>query len=50
MLLYSDGVARVFTQNEGRFAEADVLKKFEEEVLALTVANDQEIGGVKISE
>ncbi|XP_063925549.1 phospholipase A-2-activating protein [Zophobas morio] len=46
----SDGVVRVFTQNESRFADEATLNKFNEEVEALTKQSSQEIGGVKISD
>lgn len=46
----SDGVIRIFTQNETRFADEAVLKTFEEEVNAITQQSCQEIGGYKVSE
>lgn len=46
----SDGVIRIFTQNETRFADESLLKSFEEEVNALTQQSSQEIGGYKVSE
>ncbi|KAG5881794.1 hypothetical protein JTB14_037091 [Gonioctena quinquepunctata] len=46
----SDGVIRVFTQDEGRIADEVNLLKFEEEVNALKQQALQEIGGVKVSD
>ncbi|EFA09359.2 phospholipase A-2-activating protein [Tribolium castaneum] len=46
----SDGVVRVFTQNESRYADEATLNKFNEEVEALTRQSTQEIGGYKISD
>ncbi|XP_045474731.1 phospholipase A-2-activating protein [Harmonia axyridis] len=46
----SDGVVRIFTQDEGRIADAFTLSKYEEEVAALTVQNSQELGGYKVSD
>lgn len=46
----SDGVIRIFTRNETRFADESALKIFEEEVNALMQQNCQEIGGYKVSE
>lgn len=49
-VICSDGVVRVFTQNERRFAPQDTLKTFEEELNAIVQQSQQEIGGVKVSE
>ncbi|XP_018568401.1 phospholipase A-2-activating protein [Anoplophora glabripennis] len=46
----SDGVIRIFTQNEERVADEATLTKFNEEVNALKRQNLQEIGGVKVSD
>lgn len=46
----SDGVVRIFTQNESRFAEAKTLKEFDEEVEAQNAQSSREIGGVKVTE
>ncbi|XP_044754625.1 phospholipase A-2-activating protein [Coccinella septempunctata] len=46
----SDGVVRIFTQDEGRIADAFTLSKYEEEVAALTVQNSQVLGGYKVSD
>lgn len=46
----SDGIVRIFTQNENRYADEATLNKFNEEVEALTRQSTQEIGGYKISE
>ncbi|KAF5272219.1 hypothetical protein FQA39_LY01301 [Lamprigera yunnana] len=46
----SDGMVRIFTQDEDRVASADVLKVFEEDVAALTKQSIQEIGGYKVSD
>ncbi|KAI4461369.1 phospholipase a-2-activating protein [Holotrichia oblita] len=46
----SDGVIRIFTQDESRYASEPVLKAFEEEVLALQQQSCQEIGGFKVSD
>lgn len=46
----SDGVVRIFTQDENRFANEETVKTFEEEVNAITRQSCQEIGGVKVSE
>lgn len=50
LLPNSDGVVRVFTQDESRFANEETVKTFEEEVNAVTKQSCQEIGGVKVSE
>lgn len=47
---FSDGVIRIFTQNEERIADEATLTKFNEEVNALKRQTLQEIGGVKVSE
>lgn len=46
----SDGVVRVFTRDETRFASAEEMRKFDDEVEALVKQSTQEIGGYKISE
>ncbi|XP_018332885.2 phospholipase A-2-activating protein [Agrilus planipennis] len=46
----SDGVVRVFTQHESRYASEETLKAFEEEVNALSKQATQEIGGYKVSD
>jgi phospholipase A-2-activating protein len=46
----SDGVVRVFTQSESRYADQATVNKFTEEVEVLTKQSTQEIGGYKISE
>lgn len=46
----SDGVIRIFTKEESRFADASLLQKFKEEVDALTLQSVQEIGGYKVSD
>lgn len=50
IIICSDGVIRIFTQNEGRFVSPDALKTYEEEVNAIVQQSQQEIGGVKVSE
>ncbi|VEN56039.1 unnamed protein product, partial [Callosobruchus maculatus] len=46
----SDGIVRIFTQNEGRVANEVTLKRFEEESNALKNQALQEIGGYKVSD
>jgi phospholipase A-2-activating protein len=46
----SDGVVRVFTQSESRYADQATVNKFTEEVEVLTKQSTQEIGGYKISD
>lgn len=46
----SDGLVRVFTQEESRYADEAALTKFAEEVQALERQSMQEIGGVKVSD
>lgn len=46
----SDGIIRVFSSNPERQAEPSVLAEYAEEVKKLKSANEQEIGGVKISD
>ncbi|KAJ8972552.1 hypothetical protein NQ314_000139 [Rhamnusium bicolor] len=46
----SDGIIRVFTQDESRVADELSLTKFNEEVNALKMQSLQEIGGVKVSD
>lgn len=46
----SDGVVRVFTQDESRIAEDEIITRFDEEVKALSLQSTQEIGGVKVSD
>ncbi|RZC40157.1 phospholipase A-2-activating protein [Asbolus verrucosus] len=46
----SDGVIRIFTRDESRYADQAALNKFNEEVEALTKQSSQEIGGYKISD
>lgn len=46
----SDGMIRIFTQDEGRVAGAEALKQFEEEVNAILKQSTQEIGGYKVSD
>ncbi|XP_023012840.1 phospholipase A2 activator protein [Leptinotarsa decemlineata] len=46
----SDGIIRVFTQEEGRVTDEVNLVKFNEEVNALKQQALQEIGGVKVSD
>lgn len=50
MYVCSDGIVRVFTQNESRFAGQDALKTYEEELSSVVRQSQQEIGGVKVSE
>ncbi|CAB3243021.1 unnamed protein product [Arctia plantaginis] len=46
----SDGLVRVFTKDPARFADEPTLKAFEEEVQKMQAAQQQEIGGFKLSE
>lgn len=46
----SDGVVRIFTQDENRYADQLTLNQFDEEVEALNRQSLQEIGGYKVSE
>ncbi|KAK9889755.1 hypothetical protein WA026_007136 [Henosepilachna vigintioctopunctata] len=46
----SDGIIRIFTQEESRNADPATLAKFEEEVATLNEQNNQEIGGYKVSD
>ena len=46
----SDGLVRVFTKDPNRYADESVIKQFEEEVQKMQAANQQEIGGFKLSE
>lgn len=46
----SDGVVRVFTRDESRYADEALLTQFKEEVEALDRQSVQEIGGVKVSD
>ncbi|CAG9765638.1 unnamed protein product [Ceutorhynchus assimilis] len=46
----SDGLVRIFTRDESRYAEESALIKFAEEVEALQRQSVQEIGGVKVSD
>lgn len=46
----SDGLVRVFTKDPARFADEQTLKAFEEEVQKMQAAQQQEIGGFKLSE
>ncbi|KRT81864.1 WD40 domain-containing protein, partial [Oryctes borbonicus] len=46
----SDGIVRIFTQEEARYASEPVLNSFDEEVKALQQQTCQEIGGFKVSE
>lgn len=47
---YSDGVVRIFTNDEKRIADAETLAIFESEVSASGSKAEQYIGGVKVSE
>ncbi|KAJ8959902.1 hypothetical protein NQ318_011639 [Aromia moschata] len=46
----SDGIVRIFTQDESRVADEANLTKFNEEVNALKQQSLKEIGGVKVSD
>ncbi|XP_075970869.1 phospholipase A2 activator protein [Anticarsia gemmatalis] len=46
----SDGLVRVFTKDPARYADEATLKAFEEEVQKMQAAQQQEIGGFKLSE
>uniref|UniRef100_A0A8D9BFC4 Phospholipase A-2-activating protein n=2 Tax=Cacopsylla melanoneura TaxID=428564 RepID=A0A8D9BFC4_9HEMI len=46
----SDGIVRVFSANPDRQAEPTVLAQYAEDVKKLKSANEQEIGGVKVSD
>lgn len=46
----SDGVIRIFSANPERYADAQVLQTFEEEVASVQLNAQQELGGLKISE
>ncbi|KAL0840126.1 hypothetical protein ABMA28_015431 [Loxostege sticticalis] len=46
----SDGIVRVFTADAARYADEVTLKQFEEDVLKMQQAAQQEIGGFKLSE
>ncbi|XP_060528385.1 phospholipase A-2-activating protein [Cylas formicarius] len=46
----SDGVVRIFTKDESRYADEHTLTKFNEDVTALEQQSVQEIGGVKVSD
>lgn len=46
----SDGLLRIFTQEENRIASEELLNKFTEEVNALIRQNMKEIGGYKVSD
>lgn len=50
IVVCSDGIVRIFTQDEGRCVSDDALKTYQEEVNALSKQSQQEIGGVKVSE
>lgn len=46
----SDGLVRIFTQDENRVADEQTLTKFNEEVNAILQQSLQQIGGYKVSE
>ncbi|KAM3961586.1 LOW QUALITY PROTEIN: phospholipase A2 activator protein [Aphomia sociella] len=46
----SDGLVRVFTPDPARYADEATLKAFEEDVVKMQAAAQQEIGGFKLSE
>lgn len=46
----SDGIVRVFSADPSRQAEPSLQQQFAEEVASTSVASQQELGGVKISE
>ncbi|XP_026751047.2 phospholipase A-2-activating protein [Galleria mellonella] len=46
----SDGLVRVFTADPARYADEATLKAFEEDVVKMQAASQQEIGGYKLSE
>ncbi|KAF9409483.1 hypothetical protein HW555_011158 [Spodoptera exigua] len=46
----SDGIVRVFTKDPARYADEAALKQFEEDVVKMQAATQQEIGGFKLSE
>ncbi|KAL1449471.1 hypothetical protein WDU94_001975, partial [Cyamophila willieti] len=46
----SDGIVRVFSANPDRQAEATIQAQYTEDVKKLKSANEQEIGGVKVSD
>lgn len=50
VVICSDGIVRIFTQDEGRCVSEEALKTYQEEVNALCKQSQQEIGGVKVSE
>ena len=49
-LMCSDGIIRVFSADTNRQADPALLQQFAEEVATASVAAEQELGGVKISE
>lgn len=46
----SDGIVRIFTLDESRFASEEALRMYESECNALSSQSTQEIGGVKITD
>ncbi|CAG7833242.1 unnamed protein product [Allacma fusca] len=46
----SDGTVRVFTADPERMASGEELQKFEEEVAATSIAAQQDLGGLKVSQ
>ncbi|RVE52510.1 hypothetical protein evm_002904 [Chilo suppressalis] len=46
----NDGIVRIFTADAARYADEATLKAFEEEVVKMQAASQQEIGGFKVSE
>lgn len=46
----SDGLVRIFTRDEARYASPENLTKFKEEVDNLLQQSTQEIGGIKVSD
>lgn len=48
--LSSDGVVRIFSENEKRQADAEIQAVFEDEISALNTKEDQMIGGIHVSE
>ena len=50
LVLRSDGTVRIFTADPDRYACPEEITKFEEEVAATTIAAQQELGGLKVSQ
>lgn len=46
----SDAVIRIFSANPDRYADAQILQTYEEEVASVQMSAQQELGGLKISE